>query len=224
MLALFLIILLIWLYFSDNHKSIVNIIDECRHEENELCKIMAKSGSDKSVKHKYTRLYYDLFSDIKNKKLNIFEVGIGTKNPDIKSSMYADNNSIPGGSHRGWKQFFKNSNIYGADIDKDILFSEDRIKTYYTNQLEPNIIKDMWNQIGDDVMFDIIIDDGLHTDEANYTFLMNSHHKLNSGGIYVIEDVQRVNESHLKEYEKIFKYVKVAIMPNDPECLIVLQK
>ena len=35
----------------------------------------------------------------------------------------------PGASLRVWKDFFSNAKIYGSDIDKDILFNEDRIFT-----------------------------------------------------------------------------------------------
>lgn len=225
MLLLIFIVLVILVYLYMENSSIIDKINTCKHEETELCNIMDSSGSDKGSKHhNYTRVYYDLFKDIRNEKLNIFEVGIGTKNPDIPSSMIGFNYSKPGGSLYGWRDFFKNSTIYGADIDKDILFTDNRIKTYYTNQLDPDIIRNMWKEIGDEVMFDIIIDDGLHTDEANYTFLMNSYHKLKPGGIYVIEDVYIVNESNLKEYEKIFKYVKVAYIPNKEGHLIVMQK
>jgi hypothetical protein len=38
-------------------------------------------------------------------------------------------------------------------------------------------------------MFDIIIDDGDHTFESNFSFLVNSIHKLKTGGIFVIEDI-----------------------------------
>ena len=37
--------------------------------------------------------------------------------------------------------------IYGADIDKDILFTEDRIKTFYVDQLSADSIKKMWEKI-----------------------------------------------------------------------------
>ena len=39
------------------------------------------------------------------------------------------------------------------------------------------------------VNFDIMIDDAIHTFEANKTFFLNSVHKLSKNGIYIIEDV-----------------------------------
>ena len=37
--------------------------------------------------------------------------------------------------------------------------------------------------------FDIIIEDGLHTQSANISFFENSIHKLKKNGYYIIEDV-----------------------------------
>ena len=35
-----------------------------------------------------------------------------------------------------WKEYFSNAEIYGADIDKNVLFFENRIKTYHVDQLD----------------------------------------------------------------------------------------
>ena len=75
----------------------------------------------------------------------------------------------PGASLRVWRDYFNNAQVIGADIDKRILFQEDRINTYEVNQLNPTSIKNMWSNIKYD-NFDIIIDDGLHTLKAGLTF------------------------------------------------------
>ena len=49
----------------------------------------------------------------------------------------------PGASLKVWKDYFKNAKIFGADIDKRILFQEERINTYEVNQLDPSSIKKM---------------------------------------------------------------------------------
>jgi 2-polyprenyl-3-methyl-5-hydroxy-6-metoxy-1,4-benzoquinol methylase len=59
------------------------------------------------------------------------------------------------------------------------------------DQTDPASIEKMWSNI--DAQFDVIIDDGLHEFEANHTFLLNSHHKLKPGGIYIIEDILNEN-------------------------------
>jgi len=151
-----------------------------------MCDLFRDHKSDKSTWHNYTPFYNHIFNNMMNEELNLFEVGLGTNNTSFKSNMGVGGQ--PGASLRAFSKYFKNAKIYGADIDKDILFQEERIKTYYCDQTNAQIIKEMWDQIGD-VEFDIIIDDGLHEADANIIFFKNSFQKLKKGGIYIIEDI-----------------------------------
>lgn len=159
---------------------------------------MNDRGSDKgSGWHNYTIFYQEIFKEKRLDELNIFEVGLGTNNTSIPSNMGPEGK--PGASLKGWKEYFSNSNIYGADIDKDILFEEERIKTFYCDQLNPGSILNMWDSPDlRDKEFDVIIDDGLHEFEANINFFRNSIHKLKKGGIFIIEDIHQVC---LKEFK-----------------------
>lgn len=168
-----------------------------------LCNVMTKYGSDKGSRHNYTSFYNYIFENIKDEELNFFEVGLGTNNPNIPSSMGV--NGKPGASLKGWKEYFSKSNIYGADVDKKILFDEDRINTFYVNQLNSDDIYNMWNnEILKDKIIDVIIDDGLHTFEANRIFFENSISNLKDGGIYIIEDVSSV---YVKDFESWIKNI-----------------
>jgi hypothetical protein len=166
----------------------------------ELCNIMAEEGSDKSdilhKHHNYTTEYWSLLNSKKDDIKNVFELGLGTNYTDVASSM--GTNGIPGASLRGWRRFFKNATIYGADIDKRILFNEDRIKTFFVDQTNKNSIIELWENEDLQHQFDIIIDDGLHEINANLIFLENSFHKLNNNSIYIIEDI---NIHHIPEYK-----------------------
>ena len=51
----------------------------------------------------------------------MFELGIGTNNKELLSHMQSE--FKPGSSLRAWQEYFPNANIYGADIDSDIIFS-----------------------------------------------------------------------------------------------------
>jgi SAM-dependent methyltransferase len=158
-----------------------------------LCEIMTRNRSDKGNSnlqwawHHYTMFYYELWKNIKDKKLRVFELGMGTTDPNIDSNMGP--NGRPGASLFGWCEFFANSEIYGADVDKKILFETDRIKTYYCDQTDAECVRNMWLQPGLEDNFDIIIDDGLHRYFSNECFFENSIHKLKPDGYYIIEDI-----------------------------------
>ncbi len=106
--------------------------------------------------------------------------------------------------------FFYNSDIFGADIDTNILFNTDKIKTYFCDQTNPDIIKKMWNEPDLQDNFDIIIEDGLHTFNANVSFFENSIHKLKSNGYYIIEDINYLDKqlfiNKIKEWKDQYKY------------------
>lgn len=180
-----------------------------------LCEIMEKWGSDKSTWHNYTRLYSPLFSQFINKEINIFELGLGTNNINFESNMGLYGK--PGASHRAWREFFKNANVFGADIDQNVLFTEHQIKTYFCDQTNVNSIKEMWNNTElKNIEFDIIIDDGYHEFFANLTFFQNSIDKLKSGGYYIIEDLlpKTVNmfQNILDKLELQYPYLKFDIV------------
>lgn len=204
-----------------------------------LCEIMGRNKSDKGHLniteswHNYTTFYYHIFKDIKEKTMRIFELGIGTNNTDIESNMGA--NGRPGASLYGWKEFFVNSHIYSADIDKRILFNEERITTFYCDQTKPDIISQLWNEPVLKGGFDIIIEDGLHTFQANVCFFENSIHKLNPGGYYIIEDIftrdipifnNKIQEWKNRYNDLIFEFICLPSKTNihDNNLLVILKK
>jgi len=166
-------------------------------KDNWLSELAYKNGTDKGYigkenatffnlpSHSYTDIYYILFNHCKDYIKNFFELGIGTTDESISSNM--TKNGIPGASLKMWKEYFKNANIYGADIDSRVLFNDERIKTFYVDELEKDSIASMWKKIPEDM--DVILDDGLHNAEANILFFENSFFKLKDGGIYIIEDI-----------------------------------
>ena len=215
--------------FANRINFFIKHVVDLDQNDTELCQIMNKEKSDKgSSWHNYTQLYYFLLKDSKYEKLNIFEVGIGTNNTDVPSNMSED--GTPGASLRGWRNFFPNSIIYGADIDKRALFAEDRIKTFFVDQLNPKTIHDMWHKIGPQ-KFDLIIDDGLHTYEANTIFLEHSFNKLKQGGLYIIEDIVMSDKNIIDFYSYMIKkgydgvIVKIPNKHNNYDnCLVILRK
>ena len=137
--------------------------------------------------HTYADLYSRLFSHCRHGVKKVFECGIGTNNFSLASSMGIEGK--PGASLRMWRDYFPNATIIGADIDRNILFKEERIRTFYVDQLDPLAISAFWEQVGLDD-FDLMVDDGLHTFEAGRCLFEHSIPKLAEWGIYIIEDVE----------------------------------
>ena len=174
-----------------------------------LCEIMGRNKSDKGNKnisdsvHNYTTFYFSIFNKLCEKKLRIFELGLGTNNTSIPSNMGV--HGRPGASLYGWQEYFPNSEIFGADIDNDILFNTDKIKTFYCDQTNKDIIKKMWDEEDLQENFDIIIEDGLHSFNANVCFFENTIHKLKPNGFFIIEDIIKIEEhlfiNKIKEWE-----------------------
>jgi hypothetical protein len=159
-----------------------------------LGSLMLKYGSDKggdsNSNHNYTTIYDPLLSCLKSKgsDVNLFELGLGTINTNIKSNMGWVPDYKPGASQRAWSEWLPDAHIYGADIDSDTLFTEGNIRTFQVDQTDAGSIDKLWTDIGD-VLFDVIIDDGLHEFDAGFTFMLNSIHKLKPGGLYIVEDI-----------------------------------
>ena len=160
-----------------------------------------KSDTYNGFPHNYTKVYANIFAPIKNQKLNIFECGLGTNNTNFESNMGVLGK--PGASLRVWRDYFINSNIYGADIDGDVLFEEERIKTGQMDQLNNQSVVNFFDKFNNFIP-DIIIDDGLHTLEAAISLHQSCFKYLVPGGIYIIEDILRSNVQALKDY--LFKY------------------
>jgi hypothetical protein len=182
---------------------------------------MKTYGSDKSMIsyqswHNYTTYYHALFDPVKYNVLRIFELGLGTNNIALPSNMGI--NGRPGASLRGWRDFFPKADVYGADIDRDILFTEDRIKTYYCDQLSTQDVSTLWKEPELLEEFDIIVDDGLHTLPANWHFFEHSIHKIKIGGVYIIEDIL---SRLISSYNELFHEWKKT-HPNYEFCIMTL--
>ena len=196
---------------------------------------MTKYGSDKGgLKswHNYTTVYSALFKKYRNRPVRIFEMGLGSNSPEIPFTM---RNGRPGASLRGWRELFPRAQVYGADIDRGSLFQEKRIKTFYCDQLDPAVIRQLWSQPDLRDPLDIIIDDGLHTFEGNTCLLEASLDHLSPGGVYVVEDIKRGTihswheriETVYSEQYPAYEFVFVAL-PNaqndDDNNLLVIRR
>ena len=201
-----------YFYFRNKENYIFNT--ELISKNNSLDELADKYGTDKggdvnknfSKKEElnnYTPLYQKFFSRDKNNYRLVFELGIGSNNLDTPSNM--GSNGKPGASLYMWQEYFPNAEIFGADVDKRILFNENRIKTYFVDQYSTESIKKMWVEI-DRNNFDLIIDDGIHDYKGNVNFFENSIQYLKKGGLYIIEDVNNIYVENFRKYFSNLNY------------------
>ena len=157
-------------------------------EELSLNSIIEKYGSDK-LKSGYSHFYESIFSSYKNKPINYLEIGLGTVDPSIPSSfcgIYSHyEHYTPGAILKAWKEYFPNGQIYGIDVAPDCMINEDRIQTKLGSSTDSSFSKSFYPEVS----FDIILDDGLHTADAQIQTFFNFFDKVKDGGIYIIEDI-----------------------------------
>lgn len=130
-----------------------------------ISEILSKYDTDKNREHHYGDAYDYLFRNFdRNAKLNILEIG-----------------TQKGESLLAWRECFPNARITGIDIVDLVPNKRDDINY---------VVMDV-NDYKTDEMFDIVIDDGSHwlKDIFHTTLYFSSH--LKSGGLIVIEDVQK---------------------------------
>lgn len=137
-----------------------------------LCELAYKYGTDKcpQIRHSYTKFYYKLFNNSKESFKKVLEIGIDK-----------------GASLRMWRDFFPNAQIYGADIEQNTLFHEDRIQTFLCDSVSASDTKQLINQTGSDI--DLCVDDGCHGKEAQIATCLNILPLLDKNIVYIIEDI-----------------------------------
>jgi len=177
-------------------------------------------GSDKNL-NEYTPIYQSLFYYLKENDINLLEIGIGTLIPSVPSSMvgYGLNHYKQGASLRAFRDFLTNGKIYGGDIQKDCMFEEERIKTFLFDSTNINECDDALK----DLTFDIIIDDGLHTADAQLNTFSNLFPRLKKGGYYFIEDVAPHNPLY-DQWETIFQEIECEKWTNKYRNIIIFFK
>jgi len=144
--------------------------------------------------HNYHFVYNSILKQLGiEEKLNILEIGLGTNDVTIASNM--GEKGSPGASLKALKDFLPNANLYGADIDKQILFKEDRINTTYVDQMKPETFEALTKQF-EKIKYDLIIDDGLHNVCANLNTLLFGLENLNINGWIVIEDIGKMKHAN----------------------------
>lgn len=157
----------------------------CNIDSNIIKSLFTMYRSDKS--NAYHHFYANALDRFKLKNIRLLEVGLGTNDPTLISTM-GMGQYLCGSSLRSFRDYLPHSLIYGADIDKNCLFNERNINTFFVDQLDLPSFNELYTNCGN-APFDVIIDDGLHCTGANINTIIFALQHINSNGIIIIEDI-----------------------------------
>jgi len=156
----------------------------------ELCKIAKLYGVDKLTGHSYTPEYHSLLNHLCDTPIKMLEIGIG--NMELMKPYTVDYYK-PGASLRMWRDYFPSGEIFGCDIVPEVIFTEERIKTFLVDQSNSVSLLQLMMTIkgvSNVTEYDIILDDGSHIEEHMRLSFKTLWPYLKKGGIYIIEDIQ----------------------------------
>jgi hypothetical protein len=149
-----------------------------------LKELFDKHGSDKATEHDYHHVYGAILREGSWVR-SVLEIGLGSNHDDVVSHM--GRAGRPGASLRAFREYLPNAMIYGADVDRRILFEEERIQTFFVDQTDLSSLDALGQCVSRN--FDLIVDDGLHSPNANIAVLAFSLKRLKPGGWIVVEDI-----------------------------------
>ena len=118
----------------------------------------------------------------------------------------------PGASLRAFRDYLPNAQIYGADVDRGILFDDERISTFFVDQTDLDSFSTLSAAIPAEL--DLIIDDGLHSPNANLATLAFGLNRLKVNGHLLVEDIR-------PEALPIWQLVSSALLPSNYESDVI---
>lgn len=159
------------------------------------------TNTDKNINfHNYTRQYEKLLSDFRTKPIKYLEIGV-----------------FNGGSIHAVREAFENATcVVGLDIANRCKNYENIEKNIFIeigNATDANFIKTITEKYG---TFDIILDDGSHTNKDVINSFELLFPLLNDNGLYIVEDticykssyhIDPNYENHLQYFFKYTQYL-----------------
>lgn len=156
-------------------------------ERKSLSEIFDQNMCDKGTwKHHYYRCYEPEFRRFRDEPIKILEIG-----------------TLKGASTLSWVQYFPNAEVYTIDtferVPADSIrpLQHPRVKWLQCDSTDANSINIMRDAWGEDIKFDVIIDDGCHFHFAIRDTFVNMISLLAKGGSYYIEDVINMDHQHV---------------------------
>ena len=131
----------------------------------------SKQEDKKIIAHGYAKIYEKYLKEHKDKNLNIIELG-----------------SFYGNASAAFYFYFKNSQIYSADINPDMyLYRSKRLKNFFTDTSSRASIEK--NILSRNIKFDLIIEDASHMLKDQIVSLFILFKNLKSGGFFIVEEI-----------------------------------
>jgi hypothetical protein len=154
-----------------------------------LTDLAIRYSSDKYYSHSYVPFYQELFAGRNVRRL--LELGIGYRDLMVPF-LPADVPYVHGSSLYMWRDFFPEADIFACDIRPETLINEGRIRSMVCDQSSGNSLAEMVFEFTNGMKdgFDCIIDDGSHVTAHQIFTAECLLPRLNTPGLYVIEDVQ----------------------------------
>jgi 23S rRNA U2552 (ribose-2'-O)-methylase RlmE/FtsJ len=145
-----------------------------------LDEIAIKHKTDKSTKvHGYTTIYEKYLGKYQDTFCKLLEIGVNR-----------------GASIRMWREWLPNSNIYAIDIqNKRTRYPWDnKTRFFQGDQGNPLFLDKVISEVGP---FDVVLDDGSHDMIPQITSFTCLWPAVNTGGLYIIEDM---NTSYVSKH------------------------
>lgn len=144
-------------------------------------------GSDKgSTKHRYTELYHMLFHPYRARKITFLEMGLLIGGPEHGKSADRVTTDVP--SIRMWLEYFPKADIHGLDVSDFSWFEHERFTFHRCDMDERDQIAAAIEDIP--TAPTIVIDDASHASHHQQNAFLEIFPRLESGGLYVIEDLR----------------------------------
>ena len=154
-------------------------------------KMKTHGGTDKVTHHKYHEIYPIFFEKFENTQTALLEIGLEPLGGKASLKM--------------WLDLFPNMHIYGVDIGVNNEYSE-RYSILQCDQSNVEDLKRCANEIKHPLS--IIVDDGSHLPEHQLLTFNEFFPLLETGGVYVIEDIETSYWTRGNIYTYLTRYGK----------------
>jgi len=136
---------------------------------NTLQNLVLKHKTDKSHHLNFIKYYEEYFSPLREKPVRILEIGVQK-----------------GYSIATWLEYFPKASIVGMDINPSPFPRDPRYAFVQGDQSDSKFLESV---IRHHPLFDIVIDDGGHTNECVIVSFNSIWPSVTAGGLYCIEDL-----------------------------------